>query len=113
MKLRFLNLTVGQHFELDGEIYLKTAPLLARNTHSGAQRMIPRSIMVQVVAEGGAAAPAVPAEPQDLATTLSDHHTHCRALLAPLLERLDESERQSLERELDAAQQALLERLGL
>ena len=39
--MKFKLLSVGQKFEYDGEIYVKTSPLIASNIETGHNKMIP------------------------------------------------------------------------
>jgi len=42
--MKFKLLSIGQKFEYDGEIYVKTSPLIASNIKTGHNKMIPRYV---------------------------------------------------------------------
>lgn len=46
--MKFQQLKVGQKFEYQGKFYIKSSPLLARDTESGEQKLIPRYAAIMV-----------------------------------------------------------------
>ena len=54
--MRFHQLSMGQRFEFEGEVYVRTKPLIAVNEASGHQRFIRRSALVKVLSQDAAAA---------------------------------------------------------
>ena len=40
--MKFKLLSIGQKFEFNGEIYIKTSPLIANNVKTSSDKMIPR-----------------------------------------------------------------------
>lgn len=51
--MKFHDLAIGQRFELEGEIYLKTSPVLAGKINGGASRFIARYVMVRPTDDAG------------------------------------------------------------
>jgi hypothetical protein len=45
--MKFCDIPVGSQFRYQGEVYVKTAPLVARNEASGEQKFFRRASMVQ------------------------------------------------------------------
>ena len=62
--MKFHDLPIGQQFELEGEIYVKTGPFVASHGVSGGQKFMARYAMVAPV--GGSVASA----PKDRARTI-------------------------------------------
>lgn len=61
--MRFYLLAPGQRFEYEGEIYVKTRPLIAVHEATGKERLIRRSANVRPI-QGYAPSPAPPPEPE-------------------------------------------------
>lgn len=59
--MKFYELPIGQQFEIDGEVYLKSSPLVASHAQTGKQKFMVRSAMVGLL---GQAMPAPQKEPQ-------------------------------------------------
>lgn len=55
--LKFHELPIGQQFEFEGEIYAKSAPLVASHAQSGKQKFMPRYAVVRLAGETMPAAP--------------------------------------------------------
>lgn len=98
MKLQ--HLSVGDRFEYDGDVYVKTGPLTAAS-EKGGQRVIPRSAVLRPLAVP-APAPTVGLERQQVAAAFSTFYARCAGLVG-------ENDR----RELEVAQSAFLRSLGL
>lgn len=47
--MKFHDLAIGQHFELDGLAYVKTSPVLAGPKHGGGSKFMSRYIMVKLL----------------------------------------------------------------
>jgi hypothetical protein len=100
MKLQFL--AIGDRFEYDGEIYVKTGPLTAAS-EQGGQRVIPRSAVLRPLAttepvQGTAAG----LERQKVLAAFSTFYASCSGLVG-------DNER----RELELARRKFLASLGL
>lgn len=52
MQSKFSLLPIGQRFTYQEKNYIKVSPLIASEGEKGAQRMIPRSAMVEIAGEG-------------------------------------------------------------
>lgn len=61
--MKFHELPIGQQFELDGEVYLKSGPLVASHAQTGKQKFMARSAMVGLL---GQALPTAQEQPQRL-----------------------------------------------
>lgn len=64
--MKFHHLAIGQSFELDGERYTKTAPLMANHATTGAPKFMARSTTVHIPGQRESAPHG--AGPSDLAT---------------------------------------------
>lgn len=51
--MKFKLLSVGQKFEYEGEIYVKTSPLIASNIKTSHNKMIPRYASLKILDETG------------------------------------------------------------
>lgn len=55
--MKFQKLPIGQQFEFAGEIYVKSAPLIASHVQSGKQKFMPHYALVRLTGEAVPAAP--------------------------------------------------------
>lgn len=82
--MKFHDLTIGQRFELEGVVYVKTSPVLAGQAEGGGSRFMPRYVMVRLL-EG--AAPRARAEQEkmlparEVLATFEAYHARCREVL--------------------------------
>lgn len=51
--MKFKLLSIGQKFEYDGEVYVKTSPLIASNIKTSENKMIPRYATLTLLDETG------------------------------------------------------------
>ena len=51
--MKFKLLSIGQRFEYDGDIYVKTSPLIASNVKTSENKMIPRYATLILLADTG------------------------------------------------------------
>lgn len=49
--MKFHELPIGQQFEFEGEMYAKSAPLIASHAQSGKQKFMPRYAVVRLAGE--------------------------------------------------------------
>lgn len=49
--MKFHELPIGQQFEFEGEMYAKSAPLIASHAQSGKQKFMPRYAVVKLAGE--------------------------------------------------------------
>ena len=47
--MKFKLLSIGQKFEYEGEIFVKTSPLVASNIKTGHNKMIPRYAVLKLL----------------------------------------------------------------
>lgn len=66
--MKFQQLSVGQRFEFEGQVYVKISPLLAQAGSSGGQRLLPRSASVRLL-DKDAPSVAAPAKKEMLDLT--------------------------------------------
>ena len=51
--MKFKLLSIGQKFEYDGEVYVKTSPVVASNVKTSENKMIPRYATLTLLDEAG------------------------------------------------------------
>lgn len=61
--MKFKLLSIGQKFEYEGDIYVKTSPLIASDIKTSQNKMIPRSAMLTVLDETGTSKQQIKKEP--------------------------------------------------
>lgn len=109
--MKFQMLAMGDRFEFDGQVYVKTGPLTAMGERGG-QRMIPRYAVLKPLT-GAAAAPARVASRQldeaAVLAALADYHQRCAALIARVA---DAAQAPALAAELEAARAACMAALS-
>ncbi len=82
--MKFHDLDIGQRFELDGVVYVKTSPVLAGEADGGGTKFMARYVMVRLL---GGAAPRTEAGQekmlrQDKVLAAFDaYHARCRELI--------------------------------
>lgn len=59
--MKFHDLAIGQRFELDGVVYVKTSPVLASREDGGERKFLARYVVVQLL-DGAKTRPAEKAE---------------------------------------------------
>lgn len=105
--MKFTQLPIGARFRYQDRLYSKTSPLAASG-EDGAQRLIPRSAVVQ---PAETAVETDRSAPHDLRAALDDYHAACVALLGEVAEA-GPSGLQGARTRLDEAHRALLAKLG-
>lgn len=110
--MRFHQLSIGQTFRFQDEIYTKQDSLMSVHAGSGRRRLIKRSAEVEPCrdeTETAAAAPTRDALPTATVLAAFDaFHEQCRALLA---DAADPTRQDELNARLEQARQAFLTRL--
>lgn len=112
--MKFMDLTMGQQFELDGEIYARTGPLVASHVESNKQRFMARYVMVKPVGEATQAAPRTPdsLSSDKVNKAFENYHAQCLSTLEQLDAELP-SERMSIIRgQIEQARLAFLDTLN-
>ena len=51
--MKFKLLSIGQKFEYEGEVYIKTSPLIANNIKTSHNKMIPRYAILKLLDDSG------------------------------------------------------------
>lgn len=51
--MKFKLLSIGQKFEYEGDVYIKTSPLIASNVETSHNKMIPRYAMLTLLDDAG------------------------------------------------------------
>lgn len=112
--MKFMDLAMGQQFELDGEMYVRTGPLVASHAESGKQRFMARYVMVK---PSGVAPSEAPCKPHMLSTdtvhvAFKVFHDHCLNLLADLETDLPPDRLDIIRAQLDQARLSFLHTLS-
>lgn len=82
--MKFHDLAVGQRFEYDGAVYVKTSPVLAGRADGGGSRFMPRYVMVRLPDD---AAPRTevkqekPLRAEAVLAAFEAYHAQCRQVL--------------------------------
>ncbi len=83
--MKFAQLSIGQRFELDGAVFVKTSPMMAAKEGGGESRFMARYVVVKVL--GGEVAPPKPqgarmVEEAAVTAAFETFHSRCREVLA-------------------------------
>lgn len=83
--MKFTQLPIGQRFELDGAVFVKTSPMMAAKEGGGESRFLARYVVVKVL--GGEDVPAQPrgarrVEEKAAVAAFDAFHARCREVLA-------------------------------
>ena len=114
--MKFQHLKVGQKFEYQGYIYVKSSPLLASHAETGEQKLIPRYAAIVVTEISTAPADKKPAKSLNAQQVQVAFNTFYDSYLDSLQKLKPEIEVQALESfqsNLENARQLLLSELGL
>lgn len=82
--MKFHDLDIGQRFEHDGVVYVKTSPVLAGQVDGGGSKFMPRYLMVKLLDD---AAPRAKAKPEKslraekVLAAFEAYHARCREVL--------------------------------
>jgi len=85
--MKFHDLAIGQRFELDGVVYVKTSPVLAGKADGGGTKFMPRYVMVKLL---DGAAPQATVEQEKMLraevvlAAFETYHSACREELGKL-----------------------------
>lgn len=112
--MKFVDLAMGQQFELEGEVYVRTGPLVASHAESGKQRFMARYMMVK---PAGAVPAEAPSKPDLLSSDAVNrafeiYHCHCLSILGQLETELPPDQPSSIRTQLDQARHAFLDTLA-
>ena len=109
--MKFHDLEIGQRFELDGVVYVKTSPMLAGQADGGGAKFMPRYAMVKLLDD---AAPRAKAKPEKalqaeaVLAALEAYHSACRKELERLAGELPDDRLAALRAALEAGRQDFL-----
>lgn len=85
--MKFHDLAIGQRFELDGAVYVKTSPVLASREEGGERKFLARYVVVQPL-DGAAQRPAEKAgellQAEAVLAAFNTYHARCREALERL-----------------------------
>jgi hypothetical protein len=111
--MKFVDLAMGQQFELEGEIYVRAGPLLAAHAESGKQRFMARYMMVRPAGAVPVEAPRTPEMFASDAVTgaLEKYHGHCLDLIGQIEAEIPPDQLSSIRAQLDQARQDFLDSL--
>lgn len=68
--MKFKLLSIGQRFKYEGEVYVKTSPIVASNVDTGHNKMIPRYAVLTLLDNSGENVQSVSEEPISTKDTL-------------------------------------------
>ena len=92
--MKFHDLAIGQRFELDGVVYVKTSPVLAGQVEGGGSKFMPRYVMVRLL-DGAAPRAKVEQEKMlragEVLAAFEAFHSACREELEKLAGELPAS----------------------
>ena len=101
--MKFPQLPPGARFRWQGDVYRKIGPMTARAEAGAGERLIPRSAVVEPVADGATSAqPADHFSPAEVQAALDAYQASLRAYL----ETMDVPTREALEAHMQAGAQA-------
>lgn len=111
IEMKFHDLVIGQRFELDGAIYLKTSPVLASPEIGGSTKFMARYVAVRPLEDGRQ--PAQAENGRMIASNavrgaFNAYHAACRQALTQLEGELPASRLESLAGTLEAARKDFL-----
>lgn len=69
--MKFKLLSIGQKFKYEGEVYVKTSPIIASNVETGHNKMIPRYAVLTLLDNSGEDIQAISEEPVSKKDTLN------------------------------------------
>jgi len=112
--MKFMDLTMGQQFELDGEIYARTGPLVASHVESSKQRFMARYVTVKPVGEATQAAPRTPdtLSSDKVNMAFDYYHAQCLSALEPLDAELSSERVSIIRRQIEQARLVFLDTLN-
>lgn len=92
--MKFKLLSVGQKFEYEGDIYIKTSPLIASNIKTSQNKMIPRYAALKLLDDSGRSEQKLnnkTLNAQEVVDTFNIFYEHCittlekNKMLGPLI----------------------------
>lgn len=109
--MKFHDLAIGQRFELENELYLKTSPVLASKVEGGTSRFVARYVPVKPTDEEKPRARAESVrllQPEEVLAAFEIFHTNCRQALEQLEGELPASRVEALQHLLEQGRQGFV-----
>lgn len=113
--MKFHDLDIGQRFEHDGVVYVKTSPVLAGQAEGGGSKFMPRYVMVKLLDDAAPRAKARPEQPLQAEVVLAAfeaYHSVCRKELEQLAGALPAARLEALADALEAGRREFLAAIG-
>lgn len=111
--MKFFDLQIGQQFEMEGEVYTRTGPLVASHDVSGRQRFMARYMVVKPLNSDTAEAPCKPEmySSSHVNQAFEIFHGQCQNLLEQLEAELPPDRLSNIRVQLDQAHRVFLDTL--
>ena len=110
--MKFHDLAIGQRFELDGVVYVKTSPVLAGQAEGGGSKFMPRYVMVRLL-DGAAPHAKVKQEKMlragEVLAAFEAYHSACREEMEKLAGALPADRLQEIANVLEGGRQGFLD----
>ena len=110
--MKFHDLDIGQRFELEGVVYVKTSPVLAGQVEGGGSKFMPRYAMVRLL-DGAAPRANVEQEKMlragEVLAAFEAFHSACREELGKLAGAIPASRLQDVTNVLEEKRQGFLD----
>ena len=112
--MKFHELVVGQRFEFEGEIYIKTNNVVSHQEQGGKTRLIRRSAEVTPLGNTGPVAAATTEPKKELAqdfvlNTFDAFYSHCQKCVQDMAEKVDAQALAAAEQSLEQARQQFID----
>lgn len=113
--MKFTQLPIGQRFELDGAVFVKTGPMMAVKEEGRESRFMARYVVVKVL--GGEEAPAKPrgarvVKEEAVMAAFDAFHSRCRQALETLAGEVPAERLASLLAEVEEGREGFLDALS-
>jgi len=113
--MKFHHVPLGSRFTLDGDLYIKTSPLVGELESNGKQRLIRRAAMVEV--DERTASTPLPDETPCISahqahTLFDEFYRQCLDCLSSAREHLEPDQAGSMEKQLQQARQEFFRQLA-
>lgn len=111
--MKFFDLQIGQQFEMEGEVYTRTGPLVASHDASGRQRFMARYMVVRPLNSDTAEAPRKPDmySSSHVNQAFEIFHGQCLSLLGQLEAELPSDRLGQIRAQLDQARRTFMDAL--
>ncbi|MBZ0104811.1 MAG: hypothetical protein K8H84_04185 [Sulfuricella denitrificans] len=112
--MKFMDLALGQKFELEGEIYVRTGPLVASHAENSKQRFMARYVSVTPLGESTSASPqpANTLSSGKVNIAFENYHAQCLGALEQLDAELPPDRLGALRKQIEQARQTFLDTLN-